>query len=482
MTAIDIPNDPAPQRREQRPAARPLGSRLLGGGVWALGSKCVGGVLGLGITALLARLLTPPEFGAYLIAFSIVTMAAMAARLGLDQAGLRLMSEQFGRDDEALGARTAWRVLGIVVCTGAALGIAFGLAVGPWLVRQLFRSDLLEGNMFIAGAWLACLAIQLTLAELFRACRDIRMASLLGGTVFGGSLSSILIALAILLVWLAGMRMDVRGALWISVGSAAAATAFGLAMLARRFARAGVGRACANARPPALGAILKLGLPLLATQVGAFVLIQADIWILGAFRPEGEVALYGAASRVVKSMALLLAVVNEVTAPEIARLNVQGERERLADLLGSTAALCALPALGLLVVLAVAAENVLELLFGAFYREAGVILLILAAGQAVNVFVGSTHYALVMTGHGTVRMVAALAAATSLVAIGVAVTPSYGMIGLALAVSAILGLEQVGLWLCVRWRCGLWIHADPGKTLGLIKEFLARRGYRKNAA
>jgi O-antigen/teichoic acid export membrane protein len=416
MTATKIPDGQSPPVEGRRLLERPWGPRLLGGGAWALASKCVGGAVGLGITALLARLLTPPEFGAYLIAFSIVTLAAMSARFGLDQAGLRLVSEHLGRGEEVLAGRIAWRVLGIVACASAALGIAFGLAVGPWLVQQLFRSDLLEGNMLLAGAWLACLAVQLTLAELFRACRDIRMASVLAGTLFGGVLSTILIALAILLVWLLGVHMNVRGALLISVVGTAAATAFGLAMLARRFGVARVAASPRGTRPLALGAILKLALPLLLAQLGTLVLVQADIWILGAFRPEREVALYGAASRVVKSMALLLAVANEVTAPEIARLNVQGERERLADLLGSTAALGALPALALLVVLAVAAEDVLEVLFGTFYREAGVVLLILATGQAVNVFLGSTHYALVMTGHGTLRMGVALAAASSLVA------------------------------------------------------------------
>jgi hypothetical protein len=48
------------------------------------------------------------------------------------------------------------------------------------------------------------------------------------------------------------------------------------------------------------------------------------------------------------------------------------------------------------------------------------------------------------------------------------------MTGLAVAVSAAIALEQVGLWACVRWRCGLWTHADPVKAISLIKRFLAR--------
>lgn len=466
------PEAPAPGRRE-----RSLAAILVGGGIWALGGKCVGGVLGLVITATLARLMPPAELGVYLLAFSFVSIVATLARLGLEQVGLRLVAESLGRGDSATAAAVAWRALALVAAAAVAVGLLAGALLGPWLARGAFGSAALAEAMPAAGAWLACFAIQLTLAELFRGCRDIRLASLFGGTVFGGALSTMLLAAAVGGAWALGLALSAREALWVSAAVTAATAALGLALLARRLPP----RRSPATRGPGWGALARLGLPLLVSQLGVLVMVQADIWILGLFRPEDEVALYGAAARLVRFLALL-AIVNDVTAPEIARLNVHGQRERLETLLQTTATLAALPCLAALAVVALAPGEILALLFGPFYRDSAPVLVILAMGVATVAFVGSAPYVLMMTGHGAVRMGVSLGGTAAMLAGGFLLTPAFGPTGLAVAVAGALALQQVAAWLCVRRYCGVWTHADPVKALGQLRRFLGKRASSSHAA
>jgi PST family polysaccharide transporter len=447
---------------------RSLAAVLVGGGIWALGGKAVGGVLGLGITAVLARLMAPAELGIYLLAFSLVVTAATLARLGLEQVGLRLVAEHLGRQEDAAAAAVAWRVLALVGLAGLALGVLAGIWPGPWLAEAAFGSVALASVLPVSAAWLVAFTIQLTLAELFRGARDIRLASLMGGTVFGGLLSTCLIGLLVAVAWALGIGLDAERALLLSLAGTVGATLPGFWLLARRLPPPG--------RVPGLPGhrrLLRLGLPLLVAQFSLLVMLQADLWILALFRPESEVALYGAASRVVKFLALL-AVVNDVTAPEIARLNVRGDRSRLEQLLQVSATCAALPCVMALAVLAAAPAGLLELLYGSYYREAWAVLLILGVRTAVTVLVGSAPYVLVMTGHGAARMAVSLGGTAAMLALGLALTPAFGMTGLAVAVAAAGALQQIAAWAAVRRCCGVWTHADPVRTAATLRTLLAR--------
>jgi len=77
---------------------RSIKEKLLKGGAWAFAGKVVTALSGLAISALLARLLTPEEMGAYFLTFSLVSVAAIVAQLGLTQTVVRLVAESMGTD------------------------------------------------------------------------------------------------------------------------------------------------------------------------------------------------------------------------------------------------------------------------------------------------------------------------------------------------------------------------------------------------
>jgi O-antigen/teichoic acid export membrane protein len=66
--------------------------------------------------------------------------------------------------------------------------------------------------------------------------------------------------------------------------------------------------------------ILSVSWPMWVTNITLFVGTQTDIWIVGAFRSQEEVAIYGAAVKLVLMVALPLQIVSTVVPPLITEM------------------------------------------------------------------------------------------------------------------------------------------------------------------
>jgi len=64
---------------------------LLSSGLWAAAGRGTTGLAELAIYVLLARLLTPADYGAYFLAMSVVLFGALLGSLGLNQAVVRVV-------------------------------------------------------------------------------------------------------------------------------------------------------------------------------------------------------------------------------------------------------------------------------------------------------------------------------------------------------------------------------------------------------
>jgi O-antigen/teichoic acid export membrane protein len=158
---------------------------LLSGGAWAFVGKVFTALAQLAATALLARLLSPQDLGAYFLAFSVVTVGSMMGTVGMGQAGVRFVAQSVGLKQYA---RTR-RVVGMTVAVGAlgSLGVGFAyLLFGPALGSDLFRAPALVATTGLVAGWVTVTSLQYLLAETFRGLRDIRLTFVFGGSVSGG--------------------------------------------------------------------------------------------------------------------------------------------------------------------------------------------------------------------------------------------------------------------------------------------------------
>ena len=85
-----------------------LKQRLLSGSAWTLTGKATSVLAALIVNALLVRLLSPQDFGAYLLALSMVSLGAAVGALRMNQLVVRSVAEsmglgQFGRVLRVIG-------------------------------------------------------------------------------------------------------------------------------------------------------------------------------------------------------------------------------------------------------------------------------------------------------------------------------------------------------------------------------------------
>ena len=444
-----------------------LARRLLAQGSWALAGKLVAASSGLLISVLLTRLLRPTDVGAYFLALSVVTVAALAARGGLEQTVLRIVARSLGSGRPARARSAALRVFGIVAGTVGLTAIVLGLGGGRLLGRALFASDAMAGIGPLMGPWMAYLAFEALLAETFRGFHDLPRASF-----FGGATSRTLVVVVLLGLLARGSAVTLATVVLLTIGCGIGALLPALGALWRTLRRLGA----ASAPDLSSGSILTAGWPLLVSNLSLFVVGRADLWILGSSRPDTEVALYGVAARLVLVVGVPLAVVNAVLPPLIGELHVRGEIDRLERMIRSAASVAAIPSTVLLATFILAGGPILGLAFGSYYRLAAPSLGLLSVGQLAGVWTGSCGYLLIMTGHQRDMMWSSLVSGAVTVVGGLATVSRLGSVGVAGAVAAGMVTQQTLMLWRARRRCGIWTGVTPRlmggpalRVLGLLR-------------
>ncbi len=449
---------------------RTLLRRLLSGGGWSLFGSIGGAGLGLAENAVLARLLAPEEMAAYFVLFSIVTVGAVFAQQGLPRTVVRYIAASQGVGDHAR-ARAATRAV-FLYGTAATLVVAGVLiaGVGDLLAQRVFHSERIGDAMQLAGLWLVVVSYRGVVAETFRGFHDIRLAAL-----FGKILHLLIpISLYVTALLLYGSS-DLSGVLLMAIGGSGISVAIGGVTAWARVRRLPAGGSVS------LAELVSEAFPILVTDMMRHTFTQAALWILAAYSVEAEVALYGAALRLAALTQMPLLVMNGVLPPIIAELYAQGRKEDLEAALRGTATLASLPSAVVLIVFALAAGPILGLVYGDFYSEAGPALAVLSLGWLLNACTGACGLALLMTGHQRTRMVLTLFEAIVMVTLALALVPSHGIIGAAIATSAVNFVDGVVAVIAVKRLAGVWTHVGPGQlrsAISLVRRQITARGTR----
>ncbi len=399
--------------------ARTLKQRLLLGGAWTVVARVIAGLSGFTVNALLARLMSPEDLGAYFLLVSVASVGAMMATLGLQLAVVRLIAEAIAQGDTGRARGLIRVAFATVAISALVFGLLLALAGGDG-AATIFNSAMLAEVMWLGGAWLAGLALMGLVAESFRGLHDYRMAGAMGGA---GSALMMLVALVLI------FSMRGRASLFLvtAVGALAVigCALAGMMMLHRRMVRLGPVTVVSKRE------MLAVSLPLLVTSLAIFVSTQADLWILGICRDKEDVAMYGAAVRLVQLVMMPMLMMNAVLAPAISEQFSQGHKVRLERLLRGTAALSGLPALLALVLIFAAAGPLLGWVYGDYYRGGATALLLVSLGQVVNVLTGSAAVVLMMTGHQRAAMIISASTGAGLIAGVLLVVDRYGINGVA---------------------------------------------------
>ncbi len=439
-----------------------LKQRLLAGGFWVLAGKVVTASSRLLVMAVLARLLSQETMGAFGLALSVVTGGAMVGQLGLQQAVVRLVAESLGTDRPGRARSALAMVFRYCGLGNLAVAAILLLGGGSWLALDVWNSPVLAGSMAAVAVWVVVTSFQVLISECFRGFQDLRLATLFGGVITWA------VTLAVLgLVYLLADEISLLLVISIIGGATTTSLVVGFSMLRRRMKALGPPSAL---RPREL---FSISLPLWVNVLTAFALTQSDLWILGAFIPNEDIAVYFGAMQLVVLVSMSLMLVNLVVPPFIADLYARGEKKRLERILRHTATIAGVPALFALLAFVFFGGPILGMVYTPAFRTGAVVLALLSIGKLVNVLTGSCGVTMSMTGHQTALMGITLFTSACTLCGCLLVVREYGMVGVAAVVCAGTIFQNLAMWLGTKYFTGMWTH--PGlPSLEDIRSLFAR--------
>lgn len=401
------------------------------------------------------------------MALSIVSLGAVVGSLGLPKTVVGLVAENMGLDRSGRTRRAIRTVLGLGVL--GTLGISLAYLLAGDLVSELFQpqySSLLVGVTGLMAGWIAIAVVQEITAETFRGFHDIRLATLLGGLATGGKSGGVIMRVLLLgilaLLLVRSEQTSLATVLLVSIGSGSASVVLSIWLLHGKASSLGPSEGTQEEEAPVSAKeVLDDAIPFLAIALTSFVLLSADIWILGALGSGTDVAVYGSASKLVTFVAMPLLIVNLVLPPIVSEMYAQGRTGRLERTLRTFSTLAGVPSLLVLMVFMLLGGPILGLVYSKpiYHGDTAVlVLLILSAAKLVAVWSGSCGLVLQFTGHQTSMLRVSLLTSPLFFVVAILATQRYGSVGVACAAALTTTLQNVIMVLLAKRKTGMWTH------------------------
>jgi O-antigen/teichoic acid export membrane protein len=444
-----------------------LSNRLVHGGLTAAigrSAVAVGAVL---VNALIARMLSPEETGLFLIALSMVTVTTVLADFGLSKTLLRVVPDAMVHGDSGRAMSHIRHVFVVGGWSGILVAALLASPAGVFLAGKLSHGELLGSLMPLVALWLIVTLLIFLLAETCRAFHHIGLAILLGGVLTG--LGNILLIGAMLsAAWLLSVPVDLEGVLWMFILSGLILAAMALARLRARF------KVWGESVTGSLSALFSMAWPFWLSNAAMILLMHAEIAILGYLRSPEEVASYGLVARLAILVSFPLLIANSVLPPLISELHASRDIDRMERMLRGVAGLTTLLSLVLFIGLLLFGEPLSGLLFGSYYSGNWNILMILASGWLFHVWAGSGGFVLSMTDNQHTMMRITLIVGTLTVLAGIWLTIRYGGLGMAIATSAGLIVQNILMLWFIDKHIGIRIHASLHEVRKIWREVIQR--------
>ena len=344
---------------------------VLNGAGLAFVLRGLGAGLAFALNVAIGRLLGAEGTGLYFLALSVTSIAAVIARLGLDNSLLRFIAAGAAQKDwgQVKGVFAIGMKLAGVVSLALSLVC---LAIAPWLAESVFREPELARPLRWMSLGIFTFSMMTLLSEALKGLKRIPNSMLVSGVLYPLG--------ALILIWPLASLMGPAGAsLAYVLGTALAA---GLGMLYWQ-------RATQDEDAPAKSfsreTLWASSRPLWMTMiVNRAILPWLPLFLLGIWGTTAEVGVFGAATRIVMLVSFLLVAVNTAMAPKVAELYALGDTHSIRLIVKKFSLAITLASSPLFILLIVQGDFVMGL-FGDAFTNGGEVLAILAWGQAVTI-------------------------------------------------------------------------------------------------
>jgi O-antigen/teichoic acid export membrane protein len=383
-----------------------------------------------GANILLSRTLGTSSFGIVTVMTQAAFVLSFATRAGMDMAVLRDVAVDVGVDHPERVRTPVARAALIAAAVSAVAALA--VTAGAPFVRNVFSIDSSRHPLVVeaAAAGLPFLALANVWLSATRGLKIMRYTLY----IFWAGQPLAWIALMLL-----GWRFSETTWMSILAYSASWVVASGAAFLSWR--KETSAWPTAPMPPDRVSRLMRYAGPRAPAALFSQLLFWTDLFVVTRYVADSEVGVYSAVLRAGQILVLFLTSVALMFSPFVADLHNRGETERLDGLFKALTRWTLAATVPLFLVLAVAPDGVLNV-FGPDFSGGRAALLIVIAGQFVNVATGSVGFVLIMVGRTGWDL--AVYAASLALNLGLAflLCPRYGITGAAVANAVTFALSK----------------------------------------
>lgn len=419
---------------------------VVNGASAAFALRMSGAALAVVLNIALGRMMGADGVGLYFLALSVVTIAMVLGRAGLDNTLLRFTAASAAAGDWAavkgLYVKSIWLTLAASGFLAAAV-----IMLAPWLGDSVFSNPNLATPLRLMALAIVPTAVLTVVAQMLQGLRRTKDG------------------IAVLSVWAPAFSLGFALLLVPRLGLQGAALAYTIAAILGALAAWWRWR---RATPQltrlhgvfATEKLLRSSIPLFWAALSQLTIALSPTIVLGMWSTSSDVGIYGVASRVVVLVSFLQLAVGSIASPKFSALYQQGDMPALATLAQSCTRLQILAATPLLAACWLAPEAVMGI-FGSDFKDGATVVAVLAVGQLVAIAMGTAGNVLMMCGYERMVRNALVVSAFTCVAMTLLLVPRMGVVGAAAANAATLCIENLAM-AALLWRTlGMTAFAFP---------------------
>lgn len=335
-------------------------------------------LLGFASVVILTRALGPEKYGVYTFAFTIISLVAVFASLGADQANLRFLPANPSEQSDY------WSFSVILAVLGSLVAGSLIFVTAPLINDLTMDNSLLVGTLQ-AFAFFLVAKIGLKLSQTaFRGLDRPDLNTFVHQVLY--PFAKVVVFLAISL-----FTHEYFSFVLGTVAATAIVAVFGIGVL---FVKTPI----RGKRPRAVSPrqYLDFSVPSAIKDVGTLLYTRADILMLGYLASASGVGIYKIAVLLATTISLPLFSVNQIFPSIASELYSDDETEDLEKVYRTVTRWTITAALPVSLVVLVYRYEILRLL-GSEFQEGALILTVLVVGQFANAAVGPSGYLLLMT-------------------------------------------------------------------------------------
>lgn len=396
-------------------------------GTFIFASKVVGLGFGFLTQFVMARLLTEAAYGDVVLTLAVVNVAALIAKLGMDDGVMRQFPQFEDEPSKAKGVVQA--SLSIAVGTGIVAAVVVFISA-PIVARQLFNSTSLVSLLRLGAVSIPFLVTGNIAVSLARGARDAKPHA------YVDQLARPSLRFAFIAILIIGGY----GAVGAVAGQIVAVAIAGVLSL---YFVSNMLPSLETTTDTMYRPVLEFSIPLMAFQGMGFLNRNFDIYMVGYFLDSSSVGVYNVALQLSNLLMSILLTIGFLLPPALTRLHKQDKPDEMQKLYQGLTKWIVFVSIPIFTVLFFAPELIIGLLFGSAYISGVPVLRILLVGLLFAAVMGLNNRALI--GLGENRVVAYITLGQVLVngTLNVLLIPIYGIAGAAIAMTASLVVGNV---------------------------------------